>query len=53
MACREVGVTKTKGMNTAWKAFIALSVIALLTLACGCTGQGQATESETKVVTDM
>ncbi len=53
MACREVGVTKMKGMNTAWKAFIALSVIALLTLACGCTGQGQATESETKVVTDM
>jgi len=42
-----------KGKTTGWKAFIALSLIALLAFSCGCTGQGQATDSGTKVITDM
>ena len=42
-----------RGKTTVWKTFITISLIALLTFACGCIGQGQATDSETKVVTDM
>ena len=42
-----------KETSTILKTFIVLSLIALLAFACGCTGQGQATDSGTKVVTDM
>ena len=42
-----------KGKTTVWKAFIVLSLIALLAFTCGCAGQEQATDSGTKVVTDM
>ncbi|KDE55462.1 hypothetical protein EI28_06930, partial [Methanoculleus sp. MH98A] len=42
-----------KETSTVLKAFITLSFIALLAFTCGCTGQGQATDSGTTVVTDM
>ena len=42
-----------KETSTVLKAFIVLSLIALLAFTCGCTGQGQATDSGTRVVTDM
>ncbi|WP_286878915.1 ABC transporter substrate-binding protein [Methanoculleus sp. UBA413] len=42
-----------KETSTVLKAIIAVSLIALLAFTCGCTGQGQATDSETKVITDM
>lgn len=42
-----------KETSTVLKAFITLSFIALLAFTCGCTGQEQATDSGTKVVTDV
>ena len=44
---------KMKNTNMVWKTFIVISLIALLAFTCGCTGQEQATDSGTKVVTDM
>lgn len=46
-------VLMMKGKTTVWKAFIAVSLIALLTFTCGCIGQEQTTKNRTKVVTDI